>query len=185
MPVVSLHHIAGGGVATVGSDDELTGLLATRHLVAKGHRAIAIVIGPRARRVTQDRLRGYRKALEEAGLPFDERLVTDGNDGAATEELLQRVPAISAIFAENDHLAIGVLSALRDLGKRVPQDCAVVGCDDIEMAAFTVPPLTTIHIPFYETGEQAMRLLLEMITSGSVAPRKLLLPVHLISRGSS
>ena len=111
--------------------------------------------------------------------------MTDGSDGAATVELLQRVPAISAIFAENDHLAIGVLSALRDLGKRVPQDCAVVGCDDIEMAAFTVPPLTTIHIPFYETGEQAMRLLLEMITSGSVAPRKLLLPVHLISRGSS
>ena len=185
VPVVSLHHIAGGGVATVGSDDELTGLLATRHLVAKGHRAIAIVIGPPARRVTQDRLRGYRKALEEAGLPFDERLVTDGSDGAATAELLQRVPAISAIFAENDHLAIGVLRALRDLGKRVPQDCAVVGCDDIEMAAFTVPPLTTIHIPFYETGEQAMRLLLEMITSGSVAPRKLLLPVHLISRGST
>ena len=111
--------------------------------------------------------------------------MTEGNDGSATAELLQRVPGISAIFAENDHLAIGVLSALRDLGKRVPQDCAVVGCDDIEMAAFTVPPLTTIHIPFYETGEQAMRLLLEMITSGSVAPRKLLLPVHLISRGSS
>jgi LacI family transcriptional regulator len=185
VPVVSLYHIPGGGVATVGPDDELTGLLATRHLVAKGHRVIGIVIGPRASRVAQSRLRGYRKALEEARLPFDERLVTEANDGAATVELLQRVPGISAIFAENDHLAIGVLSALRGIGKRVPEDCAVVGCDDIEMASFTVPPLTTIHVPFYETGEQAMRLLLEMITTGSVAPRKLVLPVHLIPRGSS
>jgi LacI family transcriptional regulator len=190
VPAVSLHHVPGGGVSTVGSDHELTGLLATRHLISKGHRQIATVIGTRGRRVTQSRLRGYRRALEEAGLPFDGGLVDDGQWEigaalAATMRLFERRPEITAIFAQNDTMAIGVLSALRNLGKRVPDDCAVVGCDDIDMAAYTVPPLTTIHVPFYETGAEAMRLLLSMIATGSVAPQKLLLPVHLIARASS
>jgi len=190
VPVVSLHQIPGGGVAAVGTDDEQIGLLATRHLVAKGHRVIATVIGPRARRVTQARLRGYQKALDEAGLRFDERLVVEGSmdavaAGLATAQLLPRAPEVTAIFAQNDYMAVGVLRALRESGTRVPQDCAVIGCDDIEMAAFTIPPLTTIHVPFFETGAQAMRLLVEMINNGAVAPRKLVLPVHLVSREST
>jgi LacI family transcriptional regulator len=190
LPVVSLHHVPGGGVATVGSDHELTGFLATRHLIDKGHPVIATIIGTRGRRVTQSRLRGYRRALEEAGLAFPAELVEEGNweigeARAATQRLFDRRPQITAIFAQNDIMAIGVLSALREMGKRVPQDCAVVGCDDIEMAAYTVPPLTTIHVPFFETGAQAMRVLIEMITTGSVTPRKLLLPVHLVARASS
>jgi LacI family transcriptional regulator len=190
VPAVSLHHVPGGGVATVGSDHELTGLLATRHLVAKSHRQIATVVGARGRRVTQSRLRGYRRALDEAGLAFDKELVEDGDWEiagalAATMRLFERRPEITAIFAQNDTMAIGVLSALRNLGKRVPGDCAVVGCDDIEMAAHTVPPLTTIHVPFYETGAEAMRLLLSMIAAGSVVPRNILLPVHLVVRAST
>ncbi len=190
LPVVSLHHVPGGGVATVGSDHELTGLLATRHLIEKGHRIIATIVGTRGRRVTQSRLRGYRRALEEAGLTFDTDLVEPGHweiagGETATRQLLDRRPNISAIFSQNDTMAIGVLSALRDLKKRVPKDCAVVGCDDIDMAAYTVPPLTTVHIPFYETGAEAMRLLLNMIATGSVAPTKVLLPVHLITRAST
>ena len=190
VPVVSLHHVPGGGVSTVGSDHELTGLLATQHLIGKGHRVIATVIGMHQRRVTQSRLRGYRRALEEAGLGFDEKLVEQGDwdigvAKAATLKLLQRRPRITAVFAQNDNMAIGVVSALREREKRVPEDCAVVGCDDIDMAAYMVPPLTTIHIPFYETGAQAMRLLIEMITTGSATPRKILLPVHLIAREST
>jgi LacI family transcriptional regulator len=190
VPAVSLHHVPGGGVATVGSDHELTGLLATRHLVAKGHRRIATIIGTRERRVTQSRLRGYRRALEEAGLPFDGTLVEEGHwePGAAlagTMRLLERRPEVTAIYAQNDIMAMGVLSALRNEGRRVPDDCAVVGCDDIDIAAYTVPPLTTVHVPFYETGEEAMRLLLTMIAAGSVVPRKRLLPVHLVVRAST
>jgi len=144
----------------------------------------------RKRRVTQSRLRGYRRALEEAGLPFDAELAEDGQweigaAQAATVRLIERRPEITAIFAQNDYMAIGVLSALHSLGKRVPDDCAVVGCDDIDMAPYTVPPLTTIHVPFFETGAEAMRLLLTMIASGSVEPQALLLPVHLIARASS
>lgn len=190
VPTVSLHHVPGGGVATVGSDHELTGLLATRHLIEMGHRVIATIVGTRGRRVTQSRLRGYRKALEEAGLRFDSELVEEGQweirgAVAATMRLLERRPDITAIFAQNDTMAIGVLSALRDLGRRIPDDCAVVGCDDIDMAAYTVPPLTTIRVPFFETGEEAMRLLLDMIATGTAAPRKVLLPVQLVPRASS
>ena len=190
LPVVSLHHVPDGGVSTVGSDHELTGLLATQHLIGKGHRVIATVIGVPSRRVAQSRLRGYRRALEEAGLAFDEGLVEEGDwdigvARSATLRLLQRKPEITAVFAQNDNMAIGVLSALREREKRVPQDCAVAGCDDIDMAAYTAPPLTTIHIPFYETGAQAMRLLIEMITTGAFAPRKILLPAHLVARQST
>jgi LacI family transcriptional regulator len=190
LPVVSLHPVPGGGVSTVGSDHELTGLLATRHLIEKGHRLIATVIGTRGRRVTQSRLRGYRRALEEAGLPFDSDLVDEGqwDIGAAllaTQRLVERRPDITAIFAQNDTMAIGALSALSKLGKRVPQDIAVVGCDDIDLAPYTAPPLSTVHVPFYEAGAEGMRLLLNMIANRSVTPRKVLLPVHLIPRAST
>jgi DNA-binding LacI/PurR family transcriptional regulator len=151
---------------------------------------IATIVGSPARRATQDRLRGYRQALEEVGLRFDDELVEEGRgeiEGgkAATLRLFERRPDVTAIFAQNDTMAIGVLSALRGLGKRVPDECAVVGCDDIDMAAYTVPPLTTVHVPFYETGAEAMRLLLNMISNGSVTPSKVVLPVQLIVRAST
>jgi len=190
LPVVSLHGVPGGGVSTVGADDELIGLLATRHLVEKGRRVIATVTGPRGRRATQGRLRGYRTALEDAGLPYDVGLVDEGRweiaaAATAATRLFERRPDIDAVFAQNDNMAIGVFSALRQLGKQMPADCAVVGCDDIDMATYTVPPLTTIHVLFYETGAEAMRLLLNMIATGSVKPSKVILPVHLIVRESS
>ena len=190
LPVVSLYDVPGGGVSTVGSDDELTGVLATRHLVEKGRRVIATVIGTRGRSVTESRLRGYRRALEETGLPFDDELVEEGGweiaaAATATTRLFERRADITAVFAQSDTMAVGVLSALRRIRKEVPVDCAVVGCDDIDMAPYTVPPLTTIHVPFYETGAEAMRLLLNLITTGTVAPSKVVLPVHLIVRASS
>lgn len=190
LPVVSLHHVPGGGVATVGSDHDATGVIATQHLIDRGHTVIATVTGTGGRHITESRLRGYRKALAGAGLPFDEQLVEEGRwqfDGAtsATDRLLERRPDVTAIFAQNDVMAVGVLSALRRLGRRVPEDCAVVGCDDIEMAAYTIPSLTTVHIPFYETGAEAMRLLLGMAAGGPTPPGDVLLPVRLIVRDSS
>ncbi len=189
VPAVSLHEVAGGGVATVDSDHELTGVLATRHLIDRGHRVIATVTGTPGR-VTESRLRGYRKSLEDAGVAFDAELVDEGRwqvDGAmsAAMRLLQRRSDVTAIFAQNDVMAIGVLNALARLGRRVPDDCAVAGCDDIDMAAYTAPPLTTVHVPFYELGKEAMRLLLNMIGDGSVAQRRVLLPVHLVIRAST
>lgn len=189
VPVVSIHHVPGGGVSTVGSDHELGGYLATKHLLDRGHRTIATVIGVPARRVAQSRLRGYRRALEEAGLAFDEELVEGagwqlGPAFTATTRLLDRRPDITAVFAQNDLMAIGVLSALRGVGKRVPDDVAVIGYDDLPVAAYVSPALSTIRVPFAETGVRAMSALLRLLGEGGV-PRKQLLPLQLVEREST
>jgi DNA-binding LacI/PurR family transcriptional regulator len=82
-------------------------------------------------------------------------------------------------------MAVGALSALRDLGVRVPDDCAVVGCDDIPFSAHTHPSLTTIHLPFHEIGAAAVNLLLDLIAQQVTEPQQILLPTHLIPRNSS
>jgi len=189
LPTVSLHPVPGGGLTTVGSDDEEIGLLATRHLLGLGRRVIGSLIGARGQQTAEARLRGYRKALEEARVAFDAGLVEDGcwdisGGHAAMQRLLARQPNLTGLFAQNDLMAIGALSALREAGRKVPSECAVVGCDDIDMAPYTTPPLTTVHVPFYETGAEAMRLLLGMVTDG-VTSGPVILPVHLIVRGSS
>ncbi len=176
-------------VSLVGSDHVETALLATRHLLELGHRRIATVTGSDDRQVTARRLRGYKQALDEVGVPYDEDLVECGGWEAekaydATLRLLGRVPDITAFYAQNDRMAFGVLSALHAQGMRVPEDCAVVGCDDIPLAAHAIPPLTTVHVPFYETGETAVRVLLDIIAGRTDVPERVLLPVHLVRRGS-
>lgn len=189
LPAVSLHHVPGGGIPTVGSDHRLVGYLATRHLLEHGHRVIGSVTGLSSRRVTHSRLRGYQQALAEAGIASDAALIEEGDwtvEGGyqATRRLLHRVPSITALFVHNDVMALGALSALHHLGRRVPEDCAVVGCDDLPLAAHTIPPLTTIRIPFFETGETAMRLLLDLITGQPSETPRVLLPVVLVPRVS-
>jgi LacI family transcriptional regulator len=189
VPAVSIHRVPGGGVSLVGSDHVETALLATRHLLGLGHRRIATVTGSPDRQVTSHRLRGYRVALAEAGVEPDPALVEKGYweaDGAyeATLRLLDRMPGITAIYAQNDTMALGVLSALHERGIAVPENCAVVGCDDIPIAAHAIPPLTTVHIPFFETGETAVRLLLGRISGEKIRPRPVLLPVRLVRRVS-
>ena len=189
VPAVSIHRIPGGGVPLVGSDHVETALLATRHLLNLGHRRIATITGAEDRQVTSMRLKGYERALEEAGVTYESSLVESGNweaDGAfdATLRLLDRAPGITAFYAQNDTMALGVLSALHEQGIGVPDDCAVVGCDDIPMAAHAIPPLTTVHVPFYETGETAVRLLLEVIAGRMDRPKRVLLPVRLVRRSS-
>jgi LacI family transcriptional regulator len=189
VPAVSIHRVLGGGIPLVGSDHMETALLATRHLLGLGHRRIATVVGSRGRQVTSMRLEGYERALQEAHVPLDPALVESGNwmaDEAysATLRLLDRDPDITAVYAQNDLMALGVMSALYARGLSVPEDCAVVGCDDIPMAKHAVPPLTTVHVPFYETGETAVRLLLDIIVGKTDRPRRVLLPVWLVRRGS-
>ncbi len=190
LPMVSLHPVPGGGVTTVGPDDTEVGVVATRHLLAGGRRIAATLTGARTRQTTEARLEGYRRALAGGGVEFDPDLVEDGagdisGGRAATQRLLARRPDVAAIFGQNDLMAIGALSALRDSGRSVPGDCAVVGCDDIDIAPYTTPPLTTVHVPFYEMGTEAMRLLLGMITDGPAPERNVILPVHLIIRAST
>jgi LacI family transcriptional regulator len=189
VPAVSIHRVPGGGVPLVGSDHVETALLATRHLLGLGHRRVATIAGARDRQVTSMRLEGYGRALEEADVPYDPALVESGNWKAdeaytATLRLLDRAPDITAVYAQNDLMALGVMSALQGQGLSVPDDVAVVGCDDIPMAKHAIPPLTTVHVPFYETGEAAVRLLLDIIAGRTDRPKRVLLPVHLVCRGS-
>ena len=189
VPAVSIHRVPGGGVPLVGSDHVETALLATRHLLGLGHRRVATIAGARDRQVTSMRLEGYGRALEEADVPYDPALVESGNWNAdeaytATLRLLDRAPDITAVYAQNDLMALGVMSALHGQGLSVPDDVAVVGCDDIPMAKHAIPPLTTVHVPFYETGEAAVRLLLDIIAGRTDRPKRVLLPVHLVCRGS-
>ena len=190
VPVVSLHHVPGGGVPVVGSNHARTARLATGHLARLGHRRIATVTGPSHRRVVASRLRGYRDALAEAGLQAAPELVeeadwTTAGGHAAARRLLDRDPEITAVFAQSDLMAVGVLGALHQRGLLVPEDCAVVGCDDLPIVAHTIPPLTTVHVPFYETGERAVALLLDRIAGGGGdEPDRVLLPVELVVRES-
>ena len=190
LPLVSVNHVAGGAVTTVSADDENAGYLATQHLLDRGHSVIGTLTGAPGLRMTQGRKRGYRRALEQAGLEGAGDLVEqagiDVEDGlAALPRLLERRPDVTAIFCHHDLVAVGAVAGLRSLGKGVPEDCAVVGCDGLDAAAFTTPPLTTVRVPFYEIGAEAMRLLLKIVTEGSTPQRDVVLPVHLIVRGSS
>jgi len=128
-------------------------------------------------------------ALDAAGEPLSERRGVEGDwtyDGgwAATHRLLDADPTITAVFVHNDVMAVGALKALHERGLRLPADCSVVGCDDLSFAGYLVPPLTTVRIPFQETGERAATLLLDRI-GGKPIPTRDLLPVELVVRGST
>jgi DNA-binding LacI/PurR family transcriptional regulator len=190
VPTVSLHGVAGGGVSTVMADDIQSALLPVRHLLALGHVRIGTITGWRGRQVAQARVAGYKQALAEAGLDYDEALVEEGDwevsgGYSATHRLLDRVPDVTAIYVQNDMMGVGVLSALHHRGRRVPEDCAVAACDDLPIASRTIPPLTTVRIPFVEIGEAAARLLVEQLAGGSQKPAEVVLPVHLQYRASS
>ena len=190
VPVVSLHPIHGGGVSLVTADDSLTGLLPVRHLIALGHRRIGMITGRREREISRIRSQAYRDALHDAGIAFDETLVEEGDwevEGGhhATHRLLDRASDVTAIYAQNDMMAMGALSALHERGRRVPAECAVVGCDDLPISSRMIPSLTTVHIPFYAVGEAAMGLLVEQIATRNREPRHDVLPVHMVYRASS
>jgi LacI family transcriptional regulator len=190
VPAVSLQSVPGGGVPLVGSNHRETGRLATDHLIGLGHTAIGTITGPFRRRVTRSRLHGYEDALRDAKLETHEDLVAEGDwtpkgGAAATRLLLERSPRITAIFVHSDTMAMGVLSALSKAGCRVPDDVAVVSCDDIQFAEYLTPPLTTVRVPLAETGRQAVNLLLRSIAGEQVPERPPLLPVELIVRASA
>ncbi|EAR10830.1 LacI family DNA-binding transcriptional regulator [Reinekea blandensis] len=146
-------------------DNDMGGYLATQHLLDQGHTAIACIAGPLFKADARARLAGYRRAIEQAGLRYDERLVIESDyqeEGGtqSIERLNRRKADFTAVFAHNDHMAIGAMKALKADGKRVPDDVSVVGYDDMVMARYTVPGLTTVNIPVAEFGRQAADLAL-------------------------
>jgi LacI family transcriptional regulator len=178
------------GVGVVMLDDEAGGRMATQHLLDSGHRAIGFLAGPPASRSGRQRAKGYRGAMAAAGRPDDPAwgrhcspTVEGGREAA--RELLTAHPELSALFCYNDLVAVGALQACADLGRTVPHDIAVVGFDDIPLAALVTPPLTTCHVSRYELGDRAMRLLLDQIRGCPEGYRKIVLQPELIVRASA
>ena len=162
-----------------------------RHLISLGHRRIAIIKGSPRNYDAAERLRGYRLALREHGIKIDPKLEREGGfteqgGYAAATSLLQLPDRPTAIFAANDSMAIGVLSALRESGVRVPEDIAVAGFDDIPLARFMDPPLSSVHVPICELGANAVEMLLHGITHQNDHDRKRRrVSTHLVIRRSS
>jgi LacI family transcriptional regulator len=154
------------GIHCVYTDYLQGGYTATAYLIGLGYSRIAHIRGPGYLSESEDKIKGYRKALGEKGLAFDERLVIDGDNEVesgylAAKKLLRLDPRPEAIFASNDLAAIGALDALKTEGVKVPEEMALVGFDNIKMAAFVEPKLTTISIPVYRMGLMAARLLFD------------------------
>jgi LacI family transcriptional regulator len=161
------------------------------HLVSLGHRRIAIIGGAEGNYDAQERLRGYRRALREAGIACDEELevqgdFTEASGHRATTAMVNSPAPPTAIFAANDSMAIGALSALYEAGIRVPQDVAVAGFDDIPLARFMNPPLSSVHVPIAEMGMRAAQRIIESVSNGVPAKRRReVLPTKLVIRAST
>jgi LacI family transcriptional regulator len=187
MALVLLDHRRSAGlVPSVVVDDVLGGRLAGDHLIDLGHRRVALVNGPTSIPQCEDRRLGLLGALEKAGLDPERDLVEveveamDAASGLAAVDDIFEAAAPTAIFCTNDLLAIGVIRGLRLRGLRAPNDVSVVGYDDVELAAMTDPPLTTVHQPSYELGETAY----ELLRRGAEPEQRSFSP-HLVQREST
>jgi LacI family transcriptional regulator len=162
-----------------------------RHLISVGHRRVAIIKGAAGNYDAAERLRGYRAALREAEIDLPPELERDGDfteasGYAATLDLLALAPRPTAIFAANDSMAIGALSALRESGVVVPDEIAVGGFDDIPLARYMDPPLSSVRVAIAHLGARAVEILLEAIKRDSArAPRRERVSTELIVRQST
>lgn len=180
----------GPDVPSVGSANWSGGFAATKHLIGLGHTDIAMISGPNDLMCSVARVSGYQSALQAAGLEFDQGRVLQGNFGRAAgielgTRLLTAKRPPTAIFAGNDMQALGVYEAARMLGLSVPDDVSVVGYDDLQVASWVSPPLTTIRQPLTEMAEEATRLVLRLRTDPQTPHLRIDLATSLVERGST
>lgn len=171
-------------------DNHQCGYIATKHLIELGHECIGLITGPFHLTPSADRIIGYKDALAEANLKCDDQLIIKGNfhpkSGYEAANMLLTLPnRPTAIFAVNDLMAMGVIRAAAEHGLKVPDDLAIVGFDDIELASYTIPPLTTISQPINEMGQIAVELLTERIDQPDLEPRRIIINGELVVRGTS
>ena len=173
---------------SVTGDNLAGGRFATEHLISSGRQRIGFIGGPSYELEVQQRLTGYEDALNEAGREVDQMLIEYGDfsntSGAdAMKRLLKKVPEIDAVFVNSDLMAIAAMDALREEGRRVPEDIAVVGYDDLSIAAHSNPPLTTVRQNIPLAGKLLAQNLIEYLQTGMVT--NVSIPVELIVRKSA
>ena len=195
-PIVFLSMAARPGISVVSVDNRNGAKKAVQHLLQQGKRRIGIITGPMAWWEARERYAGWQEALAEAGLEAAPALVVNSDDWSAVNgergmrALLAQVPDLDAVFAGNDQIALGAMGIAHQVGRRVPQDLAIVGFDDIPEAAFFWPPLTTMYQQLVEVGCIAVKNLHEMIVSRqlqneALPPSFTVLKPELIVRASS
>jgi len=187
LPVVLIN--CPGYPHSVSADNRAGARQAAEHLVRLGHRRIAYVANPRSYRTNLKRVAGYKAVLADHEIALNERLLVDG-DGTLTggvlamQQLLALPVPPTAVFCFNDLTAMGALHTLDQTCLQVPRDCSVIGFDNLELAAFYCPPLTTVRQPVYQLGQRAIRMLLKLIEGGDEAQAEVL-PAELIVRATT
>jgi DNA-binding LacI/PurR family transcriptional regulator len=188
--VVLMGQLPGTGIPSVDVDNIGGARIATQHLIGLGHRDIALITNaPPAYTASADRLAGYRHTLEAAGMVYQEKFVRYGNFTPqsgfdAMSSLLALKPYPTAVFVASDTVALGALQAIRQRGLHVPEDLALVGFDDIPLAEFVDPPLTSVHLPAYGLGWGAADLLIRLIAGEEIRDPHIVLETELVARES-
>ncbi|MET9248455.1 LacI family DNA-binding transcriptional regulator [Nonomuraea sp. NPDC051941] len=187
MPAVAVEGTHAADVSVVCIDQVQGARLATRHLLELGHETVWHVSGAPDWLETEGRIEGWRAALEEAGRPVPEPLAGDWSPRAGYEagKSLAAMEGVTAVFAGNDQMALGVLRALSEAGVRVPDQISVVGFDDIPESEFFSPPLTTVRQDFDVVGRHCIEVLLRQIDAGPTAYERLVVPPSFVVRSST
>ncbi|MER5881939.1 LacI family DNA-binding transcriptional regulator [Streptomyces sp. NPDC060235] len=185
LPVVSFNRTSAHDVPYVALDNAGGAALAVRHLLDRGRRRISTITGPLELHEARERLDGYRRTLRDTGRRSIVALgdFTRVSGAEAMRQLLDDDPDLDAVFAANDLMAIGALRTLHQAGRRVPEDVAVVGFDDIEAASYTTPALTSVRSPMADQATAAVHLLLGLIAGGPSNP--VIMPNELVVREST
>ena len=189
LPVVLLNtDRSGARFETLAFDNHDGAYAAVEHLAEHGHERIALLAGDPQNFDAQERRSGYRAAVDDHDLAADPSLEIEGDftreaGRDAVDQLMALSPRPTALFASNDSMALGVLRGLRDAGLKAPDDLALVGFDDIPMAHYVAPSLTTVHAPMQELGERAMERLLALVQENA-APSHQTLNTRLVRRES-
>ena len=178
------------GIPCVAATNEAGADAATDHLLALGHRSVAIITGPQGWAATEERRLGYHAALARAGIRPDPELVEVGNweipsGREAASRFLDRADRPTAIFAFNDEMAIGAMQAAHERGLRVPGDLSIVGFDGVERGELLVPQLTTVRQPLAEMGRMAVTLLLRLLDQRRIEALRLELATSFVEREST
>jgi LacI family transcriptional regulator len=174
----------------VAATDRVGACEMTRYLISLGHRRIGYVFGLAESRAAHDRFAGYREALAESGIEYDESLVRFGDDHFdaghdATESLLRMTPRPTAVFCSNDEMAAGACVAVHEAGLEIPGDVSVAGFDDIALARQIWPPLTTVRQPIYDIARTATRLLVDLLAHNAIPTPHHEIPTSLVIRAST
>jgi DNA-binding LacI/PurR family transcriptional regulator len=177
-------------VNSVALDDVAAAITATNYLLQQGHRRIATITGPMAEDCSQDRLAGYQQALQAANVPLPPNYLVEGDWQAASgftalHQLMQVETPPTAVFVQNDQMAAGVIRAASEMNLAVPEQLSLIGIDDIPMASYLSPPLTTLRQDFAEIGRLAAQLLIEAVNNPKTQKQHLTLPATLVSRHST